>query len=905
MSIEGLDRLFAPRSAALVGASPRPGSLGRSVMQKIREGGFLGQLALVNPNHSEIDGIATVPSLATLPFIPEVVIIATPRETVPGLVQDAADIGAAAAIIITAGFTADDPLAEDLRAIARRTSIRIVGPNCMGLIAPRAHFDASFAAKPALPGDLALISQSGAIATAILEWAHANKAGFSAVLSLGDKLDVDFADCLDYFAQDRNTRAILLYIENLTDARKFMSAARAAARVKPVLVVKAGRRHGRKQTGVTHSARLATPDLVYEAAFRRAGLLRVYDLDELFAAAETLAHVTPFAGDRVGILTNGVGLGQLALDRIVELGGQIATLTDETIVKLQAQFGARMTPSNPVELRGDSGPEPHAAALSILLEDPGVDAVLVMNSPTALASSRDIAIKIAETGRAYRSQALRPKPIFADWAGQQSDVEEIFAAARIPSYATEADAVRGLMYLVRWRRAQDSLMELPARFLSEFVPDTKGARSIIDAALHEERQWLNPAEASAVLDCYGIRSAPVSVVAKAEDAGIAAEAMMALGAPVALKIVSQDIVHKSEVGGVALNLAGRYAVTEAARRMEERVLDARPDAAIEGFAVQSMVPREGGRELIAGITDDPLFGPVIVFGRGGTAVEVIDDKAIGLPPLDMKLADDLIARTRVARTLGAYQGVPAANREDVARTLVKLAQMAVDLPELQDVDLNPLIADESGVIALDARMRIARPSQGRKRGPNPRLAIKPYPKEWERSLTLKGGWKVDVRPVRPDDAPLYGPFFAAVTHEDLRLRFFAPVKDFSDAFVAKLTHLDYSRAMAFAAIEHDTGQLLGVVRLHADADHREGEYAILLRSDLKGRGLGWALMKLIIEYARQDGLETISGQILRENTTMLSMCEALGFTAHGDPDDPDLKVVTLDLSTHSLSQQTG
>jgi acetyltransferase len=339
--------------------------------------------------------------------------------------------------------------------------------------------------------------------------------------------------------------------------------------------------------------------------------------------------------------------------------------------------------------------------------------------------------------------------------------------------------------------------------------------------------------------------------------------------------------------------------------MEERVLDARPNAAIEGFAVQSMVPREGGRELIAGITDDPLFGPVIVFGRGGTAVEVIDDKAIGLPPLDMKLADDLIARTRVARTLGAYQGVPAANREDVARTLVKLAQMAVDLPELQDVDLNPLIADESGVIALDARMRIARPSQGRKRGPNPRLAIKPYPKEWERSLTLNGGWKVDVRPVRPDDAPLYGPFFAAVTHEDLRLRFFAPVKDFSDAFVAKLTHLDYSRAMAFAAIEHDTGQLLGVVRLHADADHREGEYAILLRSDLKGRGLGWALMRLIIEYARQDGLETISGQILRENTTMLSMCEALGFTAHGDPDDPDLKVVTLDLSTHSLSQQTG
>lgn len=902
MSIEGLDRLFAPRSVALVGASPRPDSLGRSIVRKIREGGFQGQLALVNPNHPLIDDLPTVPHLAALNFVPDVVVIATPRETVPALVQQAADLGTAAAIIITAGFTQDDPLTAELREITRRTSIRIVGPNCMGLIAPRAHFDASFAAKPALPGDLALISQSGAIATAILEWAHANKAGFSAVLSLGDKCDVDFADCLDYFAQDRATRAILLYIEDLTDARKFMSAARAAARVKPVLVVKAGRSRKRQATGLTHSSRLAAPDLVYEAAFRRAGLLRVYDLDELFAAAETLAHVTPFTGDRIGILTNGGGLGQLALDRIVDLGGEIATLSDETMAKLNARFGDTWSGTNPVDIRGDSGPEAHADALAALLDDAGIDALLVMNSPTALASSKDIATKITETVKAYRSRAMRPKPVFGNWAGQQTESEEIFAQARIPCYNTEADAVRGLMYLVRWRRAQDSLMELPARFLSEFMPDTKGARAIIDEALAEERQWLNPAEAAGVLACYGIRTAPVSVVAQADDAGLAAEAMMALGAPVALKIVSQDIIHKSEVGGVMLNLAGRHAVAEAARKMNERVLASRPDAIIEGFAVQSMVPLEGGRELIAGLTDDPLFGPVIVFGRGGTAVEVIDDKAIGLPPLDMKLAADLIAHTRVSRMLDAYQGVPAANREEVARTLVKLAQMAVDLPELLDVDLNPLMADVHGVIALDARMMIGKPAQGRKRGPNPRLAIKPYPKEWERSLTLKGGWKVDVRPIRPDDAPLYGPFFENVTREDLRLRFFAPMKDFSDAFIAKLTHLDYSRAMAFAAIDHKTGDLLGVVRLHADADHREGEYAILLRSDLKGRGLGWALMKLIIDYARQDGLETISGQILRENTTMLGMCEALGFTARTDPDDADLKVVTLDLNATAFGR---
>ncbi|WP_406856503.1 bifunctional acetate--CoA ligase family protein/GNAT family N-acetyltransferase [Alsobacter sp. KACC 23698] len=898
MSTYRLENLFAPHSIALVGASPREGSLGRAVLKNLLAAGFEGPLHLVNPKHRSIEGLACVPSLSDLPSPPDVVVIAAPAAAVPDIVDEAGRIGACAAVIITAGFDRGPGSAEDrIKASARRSGLRIVGPNCLGVIAPAARFDASFAARPALKGDLALISQSGAIAASLIEWAGERGVGFSGIVSLGDKIDVDFGDCLDFFAQDRGTRAILLYVESINDARKFMSAARAAARTKPVVVVKSGRHKAGARAAHSHTGALAGSDAVYEAAFRRAGLLRVYDLDELFAAAETLSRVGPFRGDRIGVLTNGGGIGVLAVDRLVDLGGQLATLTQATMQALDASLPPGWSHANPVDIIGDADAARYARALEAMLRDDGVDAVLAMNCPTALVSSRAAAQSVADVVKAHRSGSFKPKPVFAVWLGDRTESQEIFEAARIPNYSSEADAVRGIMHLVDYRKAQDLIMEMPPSLPEDFSPDMEAARRHVRAALERGERWLDPVAVTGVLEAYQIPVAPVRLAATPEEAGRLAASFLASGSAVAIKILSQQIAHKSDVGGVVLNLSSESAVVEAARTMLAHVAQVRPDATLDGVTVQPMIYRPRGRELIAGLADDPTFGPVVAFGRGGTAVEVINDKSLALPPLDLTLAHTLIGRTRVSRLLRGYRDVPPADVDAVALTLVKLAQLSADVPEIRELDLNPLIADESGCIALDARIGVeASPAGQRRTALNPRFAIRPYPKEWERELTLKDDWRVFVRPVRPEDEPLYADFFQKVTPEDLRLRFFAKVKDFSHAFVARLTQLDYARAIAFAALDRKTGELLGVVRLHSDANHDTGEYAILLRSDLKGRGLGWALMRLMIDYAKADGLKSVHGQILRENTTMLAMCAALGFEAHADPDDRDIKTAVLDLT---------
>lgn len=898
MSTYRLDTLFAPRSVALVGGSPRDTSMGRAVLRNLRGQGFEGRIFVVNPRYGEIDGIACVRSLSALPQVPDVVVIATPVAHVQVVVEEAARLGVAAAIILTAGLpSGPGSTQERIAAAARAHGMRIVGPGSLGVLAPRVHFDASFAARAARPGDLALISQSGAVAGAVLEWAAHHGAGFSGVVSLGDKLDVDFGDCLDHFAQDRATRAILLYVESINDPRKFMSAARAAARMKPVVVVKAGRNKEAARASMTHTGALATADAVFEAAVRRAGLLRVNDLDELFAAVETLSRTAPFAGDRVAVLTNGGGLGVLAVDRLIDFGARLSPLSPGSIAALDDAMPPVWSRANPVDIGGDADAGRYAAALRVLLADATVDAILVVNCPSALVSSGAAATAVADVVKAYRSGSYRPKPVFAVWLGDRTEATTVFEAARVPSYASEADAARGITHLIAYRKAQDLLMETPPSLPSDFAPDPVAARAVVASALAAGRQWLDPVAVTAVLEAYQVPVAPVRAAATPAEAGAIAREFLAGGQAVAVKILSQDIIHKSDVGGVVLNLSSVAAVEAAAAAMLARVAEKRPDAAVDGVTVQPMIHRPRGRELIAGLADDETFGPVVVFGRGGTAVEVINDKSLALPPLDMSLAQTLIDRTRVSRLLGGYRDVPPADRDAVALTLVKLAQLAADIPEVRELDLNPLVADETGCIALDARIRVVPlPPSQRRRPTNPRFAIRPYPTEWERMLTLKDGWRVFVRPVRPDDEPLYQDFFKHVTQEDLRLRFFARVKDFSHAFIVRLTQLDYSRAIAFAALDEATGALMGVVRLHTDANHHEGEYAILLRSDLKGRGLGWALMQMMIDYARADGLAEVRGQILRENTTMLAMCAALGFDSHPDPDDHDIRNVVLKLT---------
>ncbi len=897
MSTYRLKNLLSPRSVALIGASPRHGSVGRAILDNIRKAQFKGEFGLVNPRYPEIDGVATVGCLGELAFAPELVVVTAPARSIAEIIDEAGRRGAAGAVIVSAGLGhGPGSLADAAEQAAQKYGMRLIGPNCLGIMMPGVSLNASFSAHMPAAGNLALISQSGAIAAGMVDWAAQRSVGFSGIVSIGDQLDVDIADLLDYFALDEKTQAILLYIEAIKDARKFMSAARAAARVKPVVVVKSGRLAQGARAAATHTGALAGADAVYDAAFRRAGMLRVSDLRELFDCAETLGRVKSLPGKRLAILTNGGGIGVLAVDRLVELGGIPADISPAIREKLDAVLPATWSKSNPVDIIGDADPARYAAALEVLLADPDNDAVLVMNVQTAIARADEIAAAVTGVVRKHRAERrMRPKPVLAVWVGAEQSIGDLLSGAGIPNYQTGGDAVLGFMHLVRHREVVEILAQVPPAMPADFAPETDAARQIVAAALADGRSWLDPIEVKRLLDAYDIAFVPTFAAADAEQAVAHATGLFAQGSTVVLKIMSRDIVHKSDVGGVVLNLTSPDAVRKAATDILARAKSLRPDARISGVMVQAMVVRAKSRELILGLADDPTFGTVVVFGRGGTAVEIINDKALALPPLDLHLARSLIERTRVSRLLRSYRDVPAVKHDAVAMVLVKLAQMATDIPEIRELDINPLLADETGVLAVDARVAIGRVER-KFRGPGQaNFAVRPYPSQWQRHITVKDGWRVFVRPIRPEDEPLIHEMLKHVTMHDLRLRFFAPMKEFSHEFIARLTQLDYARAMAFAAFDEASDELVGVVRIHSDSIYESGEYAILLRSDLKGRGLGWTLMQLIIEYARSEGLKTISGDVLSENTVMLAMCRSLGFEVKQDPVEHEICNVRLAL----------
>ncbi|PZU16191.1 MAG: GNAT family N-acetyltransferase, partial [Shinella sp.] len=684
MSTYHLQTVFRPRSVAVIGGSPRDRSAGRAVIRNLRAGGFAGQIGWVSPRYAEIDGMRTVKKLKDLPWIPDLVVITVPATLLPQVVSQAAELGVAAAIILTSGLgKGPGSLAAQVEAAARPKGMRVLGPHCLGVIAPHARLNASIAAHTPQAGDLALISESSAIAAALVEWGVARSVGFSAVVSLGDALDVDFGDLLDYFASDYRTRAILLYVDQISDARKFMSAARAAARAKPVVVVKSGRKpRGSAEVVTTHSQALADSDAVYGAAFNRAGLLRVNALDELFTAAETLGRLGTFPGRRLAILSNGGGVGRLAVDQLQALGGSLAELSPATVELLDQALPQGWSRDNPVDIVVDADGGRYASAIEALLSDDANDAVLVINVPTAFTSSAEAAQALTTT-LGQRSRQLRDKPVFAVWLGNDDRATVTLNTARVPTYPTEADAVRGFQHLVRYREAQTALMETPPSLPADFVVDVPAARALVEAALANDQQWLDPVATHKLLQAYGIPSLEVMVARDPHEAMDLAQPLLEQGMSVAVKILSPDIPHKSEIDGVRLNLGSLRAVQSAATTILQRAREKRPQARIEGVLVQPSLTRPKARELIAGIADDPVFGPVVVFGRGGTAVEVIDDKTLALPPLDLRLAHEVIGRTRVSRILKAYGDVPAADERAVAMVLVKLAQLAADIPEIR------------------------------------------------------------------------------------------------------------------------------------------------------------------------------------------------------------------------------
>lgn len=898
MSIRNLEYLFRPRSIAVIGASNRPQRVGTVLMRNLLEAGFSGPIMPVNPNHASIAGVLAYPDVASLPLTPDLAVICTPAPTVPGLVDQLGRRGTRAAIVITAGLgrhSDDQGVTQQQRLYerAREHGMRLIGPNCLGLLVPGAGLNASFSHVPAAPGQIGFVSQSGALATSVLDWAASKNIGFSHFVSLGDALDVDFGDTLDYLAGDPGTHAILLYIESIHERRTFMSAARAAARIKPVLVIKAGRVAEGAQAAASHTGALAGADNVYDAAIRRAGMLRVYDFHELFAAVETLARrpLTRQQGERLAIMTNGGGPGVMAVDRLIDLGGKLATLAPETVTRLDGVLPENWSRGNPIDIIGDAPGSRYAAALEILLQAKEVDAVLVMHAPTAVASSTEGAQAVLDT--LEKMEGKHGKYVLTNWMGELAVAEArtLYSAANIPTYRTPESAVGAFMHMVNYRRNQELLTETPPSAPEEFKPATATARLVIESALAAGRSMLGEAEAKAVFSAYAI---PVVETHVAADPASAAATAQRMGFPVALKVLSDQISHKSDVGGVVLDLDSAAAVRSAAEGILARVAEIYPDAEAPGFTVQKMARMKGAQELIIGASTDPIFGPVLLFGQGGTAVEVIADGAVALPPLNMSLARELIERTRIYRLLKGYRDTPAADLDAICLTLIKVAQLMIDLPEVVELDINPLFAGPEGVLALDARIGVAAADCS---GPE-RLAIRPYPQELEERFRLTSGREVLLRPIRPEDEAAHYTFLDKLAPQDIYYRFFGVISSrMSHKEMARLTQIDYDREMAFIATgkdEHGQPETLGVVRSLTDPDNTVAEYAIITRSDLKGQGLGRKLMQKMIDYCRRRGTREIIGQILPDNRPMISLARALGFSAEHDSEE-NVTVVRLKL----------
>ncbi len=880
MSTRHLDTLFHPRSIAVIGGSDRVGSLGTHVLANLVQGGFEGSLFAVNPKRVERDGVRWVPGIDALPEVPEIAIVVTPSATVPGVCRELAKQGVKLAVILSSGL--HDPTLRAAMLEAAGADLRIIGPNCLGILLPHARVNASFAPRNAAPGSLAFVSQSGALVTAMLDWASAKHVGFSAVISGGDMADVDLADLVDLLAADRQTKAILLYIEGIGDAARFLSAARAAAAIKPVIAIKAGRDPAGAVAATSHSGALTGSYDVHAAAFARAGIVLVDSLTELFDAAQMLACYRPRAGKRLALVSNGGGAGVLAADALPARGGMLATLAPATIESLDIALPAGWSRANPVDVIGDARPERFVAAVDAVLADPGVDALLVIHCPTAVATGTEIAHALIVNIAARDTT----KPLIACWMGSANAdaVRADFAKAGIPLFDNLDDAVRGFGHLMQAAISQELRMLAPPR--ARIAPtDQNKARAVISGARLERRAVLTAREAKTVLAAYGI---PVPAGRLARTPAAVPQAAAGLPPPYALKLVSPQISHKSDVGGVCLDLASGEDAARAAAQMHAHIRHDHPEASITGFEIETMESHEGSVELLAGMSQDATFGPVIAFGAGGKAVEVIADRALGLPPLDARLAEEMIAATRVSRLLDGYRDVPAVDRAAVVQVLEALSQIAIDFPELAEIEINPLLARADGVIALDARARVQlEPSA-------PHLAIRPVPVEWTADLATRSGLKLHIRPVVPQDETTLADLFAHVSTEDLRYRFLTGITHVARERLVPMCQVDYARTINFLAFDGD--RLVASAMLVSDPDHRRAELALAVHKDYKGKGVSWTLVQHVLRYAAAEKIETVESLESRDNHAALALEREAGFLAIPLKNDPGEVLMRRDVT---------
>lgn len=863
MSQRSLESLLRPKSIAVIGASNKVGRNGHLMMQNLLKGGFSGPIMPVTPRYQAVCGVLAYADIESLPFAPDLAILCVNAQRNLEIIASLGDKGCRAAIVLSS------PSAQstELKACAQRHNVRLLGPNSLGLLAPWQKINASFSPVPILPGKLAFISQSAAVSNTILDWAQQREIGFSLFIALGDSLDIDVDDLLDFLARDSKTSAILIYLEHLHDARRFLSAARSASRNKPILVIKSGRSSQAQQ--LLNSVQGL--DVAYDAAIQRAGLLRVQDTHELFSAVETLSHMHPLRGEKILIISNGAAPAAMSVDELLRRNGKLATLDEDTLTALRSKMPDDVYLQNPIDLRDDATPARYQSAINTLLDSHSYDAVLIIHAPSAAAPATITAEIVIQTLKQHpRGKRIS---VLTNWSGEYSSQEarRLFSEAGIPTYRTPEGAITAFMHMVEYRRNQRQLMETPA-LPADLIANTTQAHDLIQQALKEEIYHLDTHEVRSILSSYGLQTLPTWI---ANDSTEAVHIAEQVGYPVALKLRSPDIPHKSDVQGVMLYLRNATEVEQAANAIIDRVKHSFPQARIHGLLVQSMANRAGAQELRVLVEQDPVFGPLIMLGEGGGAWNPDHDAAVALPPLNMTLARYLIMQAIKGGKIRSRSPLQPLNIDGLSQLLVQVSDLIVDCPEISRLDIHPVLASAEDFTLLDVSLQLT-PFSGLAEN---RLAIRPYPQHLEEKVTLRNSVTCLLRPILPEDEPLLQQFIQKVTKEDLYYRYFSEINEFTHEDLAKMTQIDYDREMAFVAVIQEQGKdaIIGVTRALSDPDNLEAEFAVLVRSDSNGLGLGKTLLSKMIAYCTQHGLGRLVGITMPNNQGMIGLAKKLGF----------------------------
>jgi acetyltransferase len=870
--------MFNPKSIVVVGASDEENSVGYTLMKNLTQLGYTGKVYPVNVRKTEILGVKAYKSVDQLPETVDLAIIATPAKTVPEVVEQCGRAGITCVIIISAGFKeigVKGKALEDLIIEARKKfDLRILGPNCLGIIRPSANLNATFTTKMPKQGNITFISQSGALGSAILDWATHENLGFSNFVSVGSMIDIDFGDLLDYFGTDTKTKSILMYIEGVTNARRFMSAARHFARTKPIIVVKAGKFGESAKAAASHTGSLTGEDVVYNAALKRAGIVRVDEINDLFNAADVLGKQPLPHGPNLAIITNAGGPGVMATDALIAKGGKLARLSQKTFDALSQVLPSYWSRGNPIDILGDAKADRYRAVVKECFEDENVDGLLLIYTPQGIADPAEIAKKISELCKEQSSH----KTVLASFMGYENvqEAHRILSENNIPTYSTPEQPVATYMYMYQYKRNLELLYETPVELPVDSSPPKRPLTLIIQNAAREGRELLTAVEAKQLLEYYGIPVIKTLVAKTVEEAVGSAEQT---GYPVAMKILSPQIVHKTDAGGVVLNIHSQAELRKAFDSIMQRVKAYDPKAEIRGVTIQPMIRRQG-QEVILGSKTDYLFGPVILFGMGGIGVELFRDVAVGLPPLNQTLARRIMEETKVYQLLKGYRNLPPANVKLVEEIMVRFSEMLVEFPQLKEVDINPLFVDEKEAFALDARIVIDKTKAFAKLEPHLHLVISPYPKRYETLWKLRDGRSVILRPIKPEDEPMWLEMFQQFSEESIRRRFFQLIKDTPHEIRVRYCNIDYDREMAIVAelTEEGRRKILGVVRLITEPSGKTGEVAFIVADPWQGLGLGSKMVDYMIEICKDKQLETIYGLILRDNKKAIELMREMGFT---------------------------